>query len=178
MGGVDRPFSRAAVTGTLFAQLDFCSQVLPLLPSWGEGLRKFYSPGCLVRREAYTCWSTASGARVNNYGTRIDLILAAGPATPGAAGGNAADFHALFTGADIWADAQGSDHAPVWAELAPRARVPSADVPPPLASRYHFSGAQPWQELFCAAMGADSSGRCCLVHVCIRAFVGQGHGSF
>ncbi|EIE20130.1 DNase I-like protein [Coccomyxa subellipsoidea C-169] len=46
--------------------------------------------------DAYTCWSTASGARINNYGTRIDLILAAGP--DGAAAG--ADFHDLFTAAD------------------------------------------------------------------------------
>lgn len=30
-----------------------------------------------ARREAYTCWSTATGARVNNYGSRIDHILAA-----------------------------------------------------------------------------------------------------
>ncbi|KAK9829784.1 hypothetical protein WJX72_007901 [[Myrmecia] bisecta] len=29
------------------------------------------------RKDAYTCWNTATGARVNNYGTRIDLILAA-----------------------------------------------------------------------------------------------------
>ena len=30
-----------------------------------------------IRKDAYTCWSQASGARVNNWGTRIDLILAA-----------------------------------------------------------------------------------------------------
>ena len=29
------------------------------------------------REEVYSCWSTASGARVNNYGARIDLILLA-----------------------------------------------------------------------------------------------------
>lgn len=27
----------------------------------------------------FSCWSTASGARVNNYGARIDLILLAEP---------------------------------------------------------------------------------------------------
>jgi hypothetical protein len=32
-----------------------------------------------LQREAYTCWSTATGARVNNYGTRIDLVLAGQP---------------------------------------------------------------------------------------------------
>ncbi len=54
------------------------------------------------RREAYTCWSTASGARINNYGTRIDLILAAGPDSAAAG----ADFHDLFTAADVRMDAQ------------------------------------------------------------------------
>ncbi|KXZ51325.1 hypothetical protein GPECTOR_13g812 [Gonium pectorale] len=29
------------------------------------------------RQHAYTCWNTSSGARVNNYGSRIDHILAA-----------------------------------------------------------------------------------------------------
>lgn len=33
----------------------------------------------LHRKEAFTCWNTASGARALNYGTRLDLILAAGP---------------------------------------------------------------------------------------------------
>lgn len=32
----------------------------------------------MPRAQAYTCWSTATGARINNYGTRIDHILAAG----------------------------------------------------------------------------------------------------
>ena len=31
-----------------------------------------------TRRDAFTVWSTATGARVNNYGSRIDLTLAAG----------------------------------------------------------------------------------------------------
>eukprot|EP00198_Chlamydomonas_reinhardtii_P003572 XP_001692908.1 predicted protein [Chlamydomonas reinhardtii] len=48
-------------------------------------------------RDAYTCWNTSSGARVNNFGSRIDLILAA-DGTPGA---------------DIMVDFQGSDHAPL-----------------------------------------------------------------
>eukprot|EP00955_Chlamydomonas_euryale_P106292 365694-Chlamydomonas_euryale.AAC.13 len=34
-------------------------------------------PHSLGRRNAYTCWNTASGARTNNYGSRIDLLLAA-----------------------------------------------------------------------------------------------------
>jgi hypothetical protein len=31
------------------------------------------------RLQAFTCWSTATGARVHNWGCRIDLVLAAGP---------------------------------------------------------------------------------------------------
>lgn len=31
------------------------------------------------RREAYTCWSTSSGAEEFNFGSRIDHILIAGP---------------------------------------------------------------------------------------------------
>ena len=34
------------------------------------------------RAAAYTCWSTATGARNNNWGTRIDLVLVADPASP------------------------------------------------------------------------------------------------
>lgn len=37
----------------------------------------------LGRQEVYSCWSTASGARINNYGARIDLILLAEPAVAG-----------------------------------------------------------------------------------------------
>lgn len=36
------------------------------------------------RVDAFTCWSVASGAKTYNYGSRIDLILLAGPALPDA----------------------------------------------------------------------------------------------
>lgn len=88
------------------------------------------------RREAYTCWSTASGARINNYGTRIDLILAAGPVSDI----HPAAFHELFVASDIQMDVHGSDHAPAWADLAPHAHVAIGDVPPPLSTRYQFTG--------------------------------------
>ncbi|BDA45375.1 probable DNA-(apurinic or apyrimidinic site) lyase 2 [Coccomyxa sp. Obi] len=114
--------------------------------------RKFHPD----RREAYTCWSTASGARINNYGTRIDLILAAGP--DGAAAG--ADFHGLFTAADLWMDAQGSDHAPAWAELAPHACLAVADIPPPLCTRYQFTGKQGNLRLWLS--GSASATQCCV----------------
>jgi hypothetical protein len=35
---------------------------------------------CCCREGAYTCWNTASGARQNNWGSRIDHILVCGPA--------------------------------------------------------------------------------------------------
>ena len=89
----------------------------------------------LCRREAYSCWSTASSARVNNYGTRIDLILAAGPC-----GDAGREFHASIVGSDIWMDAYGSDHAPAYADLAPSALAASGSVPPPLSSRYLYTG--------------------------------------
>lgn len=88
------------------------------------------------RQEAYTCWSTASGARINNYGTRIDLILAAGPC-----GDAAGSFHAAVSDSDIWMDAHGSDHAPVYADLAPSLPILVGQVPPPLSSRYLYTGA-------------------------------------
>ncbi|KAK9830809.1 hypothetical protein WJX74_008240 [Apatococcus lobatus] len=55
--------------------------LLGLLPPHGPFLDTFrvFQPD---RTEAYTCWSTASGARVNNYGSRIDLILVAEPCQP------------------------------------------------------------------------------------------------
>ena len=90
---------------------------------------------CPHRREAYTCWSTASGARINNYGTRIDLILTAGPCGDASRG-----FHAAVTGSDIWMDAHGSDHAPVYADLASGLPVACPEVPPQLSSRYLYTG--------------------------------------
>eukprot|EP00878_Enallax_costatus_P014948 GHUV01015650.1.p1 GENE.GHUV01015650.1~~GHUV01015650.1.p1 ORF type:complete len:446 (+),score=188.63 GHUV01015650.1:1279-2616(+) len=127
----------------------------------------------MSRTQAYTCWSTATGARINNYGTRIDHILAAGqlakhaaapipaevaatqPDGTGAAASStihsaaaassiAGDAKTLqdpaaavtegcaahvssqstaaslniITGCDIDVDFEGSDHAPVWVDLA------------------------------------------------------------
>lgn len=84
---------------------------------------------------AYSCWSTASSARINNYGTRIDLILAAGPC-----GDAGREFHASVVGADVWMDAHGSDHAPAYADLAPSLRLAMGSLPPPLSSRYLYTG--------------------------------------
>ena len=56
-----------------------------------------------AREAAYTCWSTASGARVNNWGTRIDLVLVS------TAGGAAASLAAACTAADIMPEVRSSD---------------------------------------------------------------------
>ena len=54
------------------------------------------------KKEAYSCWNTASGARKLNYGTRIDYIFADVELTKSAC-----------KDCDILADVEGSDHCPV-----------------------------------------------------------------
>ena len=103
--------------------------------TWRVHVTQAQADMLLHRQEAYTCWSTASSARINNYGTRIDLILAAGPC-----GDAGREFHASVVGGDIWMDAQGSDHAPAYADLAPSLPLAVGSVPPPLSSRYLYTG--------------------------------------
>uniref|UniRef100_H3CDK2 DNA-(apurinic or apyrimidinic site) endonuclease n=1 Tax=Tetraodon nigroviridis TaxID=99883 RepID=H3CDK2_TETNG len=84
-----------------------------------------------TRANAFTCWSTLTGARQTNYGTRIDYIFA---------------DHRLaseqFVAADIMPEVEGSDHCPVWGQLS-CSLVPSTK-PPPLCTRYlpEFAGKQ------------------------------------
>lgn len=58
------------------------------------------------QKNAFTCWSTATGARQTNYGTRIDYILA---------------DHCLvektFIDSVLLPEVEGSDHCPVMASL-------------------------------------------------------------
>lgn len=61
------------------------------------------------RKGAFTCWNTQTGARENNYGTRIDYIIASA---------SFAD-RALQT-CDIMPDILGSDHCPVRAKFVVR----------------------------------------------------------
>lgn len=106
--------------------------------------------------ESYTCWNTATGARANNWGTRIDLLLAADPA-PAACGPRAAVCPAgsadiccggsvghdaarggagaarvgwrwadAMVAADVQSERSGSDHAPAWLEVAAQAMAPCA----------------------------------------------------
>ncbi|XP_056896633.1 DNA-(apurinic or apyrimidinic site) lyase 2 [Takifugu flavidus] len=107
------------------------SEVISTLPGSGgkfvDTFRYFHP----TRANAFTCWSTLTGARQTNYGTRIDYIFA--------------DRHLAkeqFVAADIMPEVEGSDHCPVWGQLS-CSLLPSTK-PPPLCTRYlpEFAGKQ------------------------------------
>ncbi|KAM9475284.1 DNA-(apurinic or apyrimidinic site) endonuclease 2 isoform 2-T2 [Clarias gariepinus] len=70
------------------------------------------------RINAFTCWSTRTGARQTNYGTRIDYIFA-----------NRLLVEKNLLNADIMPEVEGSDHCPIWAKLS-CVMVPSPRCPP------------------------------------------------
>lgn len=84
-----------------------------------------------TRANAFTCWSTLTGARHTNYGTRIDYIFA---------DCQLANEH--FVAADIMPEVEGSDHCPVWGQLS--CSCLPASKPPPLCTCYlpEFVGKQ------------------------------------
>ncbi|KAJ8259153.1 hypothetical protein COCON_G00181650 [Conger conger] len=84
-----------------------------------------------TRPSAFTCWSTLTGARQTNYGTRIDYIFA-----------DRLLAEAHFLSADIMPDVDGSDHCPVQGGLC-CAPLPSPRCPP-LCTRFmpEFAGRQ------------------------------------
>lgn len=84
-----------------------------------------------TRTHAFTCWSTLTGARQTNYGTRIDYIFASRPLV---------EKH--FQTADIMPEVEGSDHCPVWAQLS--CTLVSSPRCPSLCTRYmpEFAGTQ------------------------------------
>lgn len=59
------------------------------------------------RKDAFTCWNTQTGARENNYGTRIDYIIA-----------DATFADRALQACDIMPDFFGSDHCPVRATFS------------------------------------------------------------
>lgn len=81
--------------------------------------------------DAYTCWCNVTGARITNYGTRIDYILA---------------DHALalseLKDSQLMTEVLGSDHCPVKALL--KATFRGAPHCPPLCTRFlpEFAGTQ------------------------------------
>ncbi|XP_048877805.1 DNA-(apurinic or apyrimidinic site) lyase 2 [Brienomyrus brachyistius] len=84
-----------------------------------------------TREGAFTCWSTLTGARQTNYGTRIDYIFA-----------DQALAQTQFLETDIMPEVEGSDHCPVWGHLN-CSLLPSPRCPP-LCTRYmpEFAGRQ------------------------------------
>jgi len=89
------------------------------------------------RKNAFTVWSTATGARSNNYGSRIDLTLSAGlyvgkeappplpvPVPPQEVQlpqqqrrATIVNTEVYISAADIEPTVQGSDHCPAWVEV-------------------------------------------------------------
>eukprot|EP00890_Picochlorum_soloecismus_P006344 jgi/Picsp_1/6710/NSC_04052-R1_dna-apurinic or apyrimidinic site lyase 2 len=61
------------------------------------------------RKNAFTVWSQATGARQNNYGSRIDLCLSSGLSFSGKEGNGPCHV----SGCDIHPLVMGSDHCPV-----------------------------------------------------------------
>ncbi|KAM7411460.1 hypothetical protein PAMA_021448 [Pampus argenteus] len=84
-----------------------------------------------TRVNAFTCWSTLTGARQTNYGTRIDYIFA-----------DCQLAKEQFVAADIMPEVEGSDHCPVWGKLS-CSLLPSSK-PPPLCTCHlpEFAGKQ------------------------------------
>ncbi|KAL4622599.1 DNA-(apurinic or apyrimidinic site) lyase 2 [Arapaima gigas] len=84
-----------------------------------------------TRTNAFTCWSTLTGARQTNYGTRIDYIFA-----------DQGLVETQFLEADIMPEVEGSDHCPVQGQLC-CIPLPSPKCPP-LCTRYmpEFTGRQ------------------------------------
>ncbi|XP_022082585.1 DNA-(apurinic or apyrimidinic site) lyase 2-like [Acanthaster planci] len=70
-----------------------------------------------TRQKAFTCWSTRTGARQTNYGTRIDYIFT-----------NVGLFQRMVTSCDIMPEVEGSDHCPVKASMSCEP-VPSTKLP-------------------------------------------------
>ena len=58
------------------------------------------------RQGAFTWWSTVTAARLTNFGRRLDYTLVSSTLLP------------FLQDADIQQDVQGSDHCPVWVQLA------------------------------------------------------------
>ncbi|KAG9477818.1 DNA-(apurinic or apyrimidinic site) endonuclease 2 [Eleutherodactylus coqui] len=84
-----------------------------------------------TQKNAFTCWCSVSGARLTNYGTRIDYILASTPLV-----------EAEFLDSIIMPEVEGSDHCPVKALL--KCCPLAADKCPSLCTKYlpEFAGRQ------------------------------------
>lgn len=84
-----------------------------------------------AQKYAFTNWCTSTGARLTNYGNRLDYIVA-----------DLSLVKERFVDVTIRPDVEGSDHCPVVAFLSGRIMPPKR--PPPLCSRFmpEFAGKQ------------------------------------
>ncbi len=99
-----------------------------------------------TRTNAFTCWSTLTGARQTNYGTRIDYIFA-----------DCQLAREQFVAADIMPEVEGSDHCPMWGQLS--CSLLPCSKPPPLCTRYlpEFAGKQQKLSQFLVKVDQKSS---------------------
>ena len=83
------------------------------------------------QKNAFTNWCTSTGARLTNYGNRLDYIVA-----------DLSLVKQRFLDVNIRPEVEGSDHCPVVASLSGRIMLPKR--PPPLCSRFmpEFAGKQ------------------------------------
>ncbi|XP_078730187.1 DNA-(apurinic or apyrimidinic site) endonuclease 2 [Lampetra fluviatilis] len=113
-------------------------------PRFVDAFRLFHP----TRADAFTCWCNVTGARVTNYGTRIDYVLADG----------ALAASRVLSACDIAPDVLGSDHCPVRAALA-LDFVPSPRRPPLCAHLMpEFAGRQRKLSAFLVKTPADRGG--------------------
>lgn len=98
-----------------------------------------------AREKAYTCWSTLLDSRKINYGTRIDYILLS------------KSLAGHLRKAEVWQEMEGSDHCPVFAELAMELVASSQQSQPSLCSSNFSAGKQKKLSDFLRA-GQKSSG--------------------
>lgn len=128
---------------------------------WVDVFRTFHP----TREKAYSCWNTKMNCRVNNYGSRLDLILSAnaaggegadpgpaldrddGGAGPGPSSSSpaaaAASTPALkWTGSDLLTDVLGSDHCPVFADLDALTTYRPPSKPPILSALNKYTRKQ------------------------------------
>ena len=120
------------------------------------------------QREAYTCWETLTGARVNNYGVRIDYIVCDGLASKG---------HLIEC--QHRTEVESSDHCPVVAQFDFVFSDRSQGKPPMICTKFwsEFKGTQMKLSQFVVKtkrthdeVGSDRS---FLTIVC--SLVGRGH---
>ncbi|XP_051789940.1 DNA-(apurinic or apyrimidinic site) lyase 2 isoform X2 [Erpetoichthys calabaricus] len=100
---------------------------------------RFFHPN---RPNAFTCWSTLTGARQTNYGTRIDYIFA-----------NRNLVENEFVDSEIMPEVEGSDHCPVRGEL--RCFSIASSKCPSLCTKYmpEFAGRQQKLSRFLVKVG-------------------------